>query len=390
MRKPFRINCGVFLLAVCLITWSGDASAAFAPEQKPITLKTMGSLYFGGTVAESSNGGTFHADHGYAQYYIPLNSRNYPLVMWHGIGQSGKTYESTPDGREGYQAIFARRDWPVYIIDQPRRGRAGRTQAGPNTSIPPVLAAEYGAWNAFRVGTWRYPEKPNFYPGVQFPQDGYSIDQFLRQQTPDTGEEPWTPEYRTNMGQTAAELFRATGPGILITHSKSGIYGWETAMATPELVKAVVAYEPGHVVFPEGEIPGPVPGDETLNQSVAPIAVPLEKFKKLTRMPILIVYGDFIPTEPSPVADADFWRGASIRARQFAEAVNRHGGDARFVSLPDIGIKGNTHFPFADLNNIEIADHLEAWLHEKKLDARNIPHQGPLKRETPLTIPVEK
>ena len=150
MRKPFKINCGVFLLAVCLITWSGDASAAFATEQKPITLKTMGSLYFGGTVAESSNGGTFHADHGYAQYYIPLNSRNYPLVMWHGIGQSGKTYESTPDGREGYQAIFARRDWPVYIIDQPRRGRVGRTQAGPNTSIPPVLAAEYGAWNAFR------------------------------------------------------------------------------------------------------------------------------------------------------------------------------------------------------------------------------------------------
>jgi len=26
-----------------------------------------------------------------------------PLVMWHGIGQSSKTWETTPDGREGFQ-----------------------------------------------------------------------------------------------------------------------------------------------------------------------------------------------------------------------------------------------------------------------------------------------
>lgn len=95
---------------------------------KPITLKTMGSLFFGGTVTRAEDGEPFHGDHGCAQYYIPQNSRNYPLVMWHGIGQSGKTFESTPDGREGFMSILPRRDWAVYIIDQPRRGRAGRTQ----------------------------------------------------------------------------------------------------------------------------------------------------------------------------------------------------------------------------------------------------------------------
>lgn len=79
-----------------------DAFAAQQVEQKPIILKTMGSLFFGGTVATNENGVTFHGDHGYAQYYIPQNSRNLPLIMWHGIGQSGKTYESTLDGREGY------------------------------------------------------------------------------------------------------------------------------------------------------------------------------------------------------------------------------------------------------------------------------------------------
>lgn len=103
------------------------ARAQSNESEKPITLKTMGSLFFGGTVTKAETGETFHGDHGYAQYYIPQNSRDLPLIMWHGIGQSGKTFESTPDGREGYQAILTRHDWPVYLIDQPRRGRAGRT-----------------------------------------------------------------------------------------------------------------------------------------------------------------------------------------------------------------------------------------------------------------------
>lgn len=55
-------------------------------------------------------------------------------------------------------------------------------------------------------------------------------------------------------------------------------------------------------------------------------------------------------------------------ARLWADAVNRHGGDATVVHLPEIGIYGNTHFPFADLNNVQIADHMEKWLHAKNLD----------------------
>jgi hypothetical protein len=36
--------------------------------------------------------------------------------------------------------------------------------------------------------------------------------------------------------------------------------------------------------------------------------------------------------------------------------------------LPKIGITGNTHFPFSDLNNIEIADQMSKFLKEKGLD----------------------
>jgi hypothetical protein len=45
----------------------------------------------------------------------------HPLVMWHGC--LSPAWEATPDGREGFQPIFVRRGWQVYVIDQPRSGR---------------------------------------------------------------------------------------------------------------------------------------------------------------------------------------------------------------------------------------------------------------------------
>ena len=120
---------------------AGLAAAAFAREalaaplldgregsdrdkREPLILERQGSFAFGGTVVTGTNGDTFHGDHGYVQFQIPPNARNLPLVMWHGGGQMGKTWESTPDGRDGYQTIFVRRGFSTYIIDQPRRGRA--------------------------------------------------------------------------------------------------------------------------------------------------------------------------------------------------------------------------------------------------------------------------
>jgi hypothetical protein len=83
------------------------------PEQSPITLRTMGSFFFSGRVLKNDLGDTCHGDHGYAQYFIPQTARQFPLILWHGVGQSGKSWESTPDGRDGFWQIFTRRDWAV-------------------------------------------------------------------------------------------------------------------------------------------------------------------------------------------------------------------------------------------------------------------------------------
>ncbi|MCD8349951.1 MAG: alpha/beta fold hydrolase, partial [Planctomycetaceae bacterium] len=309
MQSAIRKHRSLSVLLLLAYLLIGPAQAIASEE--PLILKTMGSILFGGSVITQEDGDTFHGDHGYAQFFVPQNSRTLPMVMWHGIGQHGKTFESTPDGRDGYMQIMPRRDWSVYIIDQPRRGRAGRTAAKMEENDVPTTMRESSAWNAFRLGVWVPPAARPFFPNVQFPKDEFSVDQFWRQQTPDTGEEPKTAEHRHFMAEAVGDLFKKIGPGILITHSNSGQYGWATAMEHPDLVKAIIAYEPGACAFPENELPAAIPaGHHLVDIFQAPQPVPVEAFKNLTKMPILIVYGDNIAETQSEVFNSEVWRVA--------------------------------------------------------------------------------
>ncbi|MCM3901510.1 MAG: hypothetical protein ND866_07370, partial [Pyrinomonadaceae bacterium] len=98
------------------------------------------------------------------------------------------------------------------------------------------------------------------------------------------------------------------------------------------------------------------------------VAVPKAEFVRLTRIPIVVYYGDNIPNQPSSSFGEDNWRARLAMARLWTEAINRHGGDATLVHLPEIGIRGNTHFAFSDLNNVEIADHMSDFLARKGPD----------------------
>jgi pimeloyl-ACP methyl ester carboxylesterase len=348
-------------------------------DRGPITLRDMGSFFFGGRVVTTAQGDTRHGDHGYAQFFVPERARNLPLILWHGLGQSGRTWESTPDGRDGFWQILTRHDWPVYIIDQPRRGRAGRTiEQGPNTVIIPD-ESESTVWAVFRLGRWDPPAAPEYFPGILFDQDPRSVDQFLRQQTPSTGPEPYPDAgYRAFVGDTVAQLVRQVGPAVLVTHSHSGQFGWVTATMEPGLVKAIIGIEPGEFTFPTDDVPPDIPtSSETLRRFMAPQLIPPEQFAKLTSCPILLVYGDNIAAEPADEFGVELWRMVHIRAEQFVAAVNARGGDATLIDLPALGFRGNTHFPMSDLNNGEVAEVLEAFLAARGLDGRDDPHTGP-------------
>jgi hypothetical protein len=154
------------------------------------------------------------------------------------------------------------------------------------------------------------------------------------------------------LSDAVSALFTRIGPGILVTHSQGGGPGWVTAIKNRQ-VHAVVSYAPGSgFVFPNGEVPPPLPSS---GGTLEAVGVPLSDFLSLTKIPILIVYGDNIPAEPMPVPSQDEWRVRLAMSRRWADAVNRRGGDVTVVHLPEAGIRGNTHFPFSDLNNLEIA-----------------------------------
>ena len=350
------------LLASALTTVPLGATAADAGKPGSLVIQEQGSFAVGGTVRTepgafdpakpSPAGQTFRGDHAYVFYQRPADARPLPLVMWHGAAQFSKSWETTPDGREGFQTLFLRRGFPVYLLDQPRRGNAGRSTV-PATVTP--VADEQGWFNIFRLGEW-----PDYFPGVQVSRDPAALDQFFRSMTPNTG--PFDAEL---VSGAVSALFDKLGPGILVTHSQSGGPGWLTAIRNAN-VRAVVAYEPGSgFVFPDGEVPPPMPSAAGTLEATG---IPLPDFMRLTRLPIVVYYGDNIPDAPTSSPGKDNWRVRLAMARLWRDAVNRHGGDVTLVHLPEIGVMGNTHFPFSDTNNGRIAELMAEFLRDKKLD----------------------
>lgn len=349
------------LVAVAMLA-SASAMADPMAKSESLAIQEQGSFAVGGAVVRApgtynnnnptAEGQSFHGDHLYAFYQIPQNPKPLSIVMLHGAYQSGRSWETTPDGREGFQTIFLRRGFPVYIVDQPRRGRAGNSTVAMTIEPTPF---DQLFFDQFRIGKW-----PDYFDNVQFDRKPETLEQFLRSLTPNTG------AYDAGVVSDAmAALFDKTGPGVLFSHSQAGGPGWLTAIKSQN-VRGIVALEPGSgFIFPEGELPAAMP---SAAGTLMPEAVPQADFEKLTRIPIIIYYGDNFPMEPTAERGQDNWRVRLAMARLWVDAINKHGGDAQLVHLPEIGIRGGTHFLMSDLNNIEIADQISMFLTKKTLD----------------------
>lgn len=351
------------LAIAALLTACAAPSPDMSETGAPLRIEQQGSFAAGGTVTRAPGsfnprqpmepaGQSLHGDHAYAFYQIPVAARPLPIVMWHGAGQSSKTWETTADGREGFQNIFLRRQFGVYLIDQPRRGSAGRSSV--EATLKPVPDEQLW-FNQFRLGLW-----PQHFDGVQFDRQPETLNQFFRAMTPNTG-----PFDMQVVADAVSAVFDRIGPAILFTHSQGGGPGWLTAIKNDQ-VKAIVAFEPGSsFIFPQDEVPAPIP---SAFDTVQGESRPLGQFMALTRIPILLLYGDNIPAQRLDLPAQDSWRARLQMAGLWRDAVNRHGGDVTLLHLPEIGIQGNTHFPMSDLNNVQIADLVSRFLAEKKLD----------------------
>lgn len=350
------------MIFAAIAAMSLTATSVFA--MKPVTIQDQGSFMAGGKIITTQgnlnvtenfkdlSGNTLHGDHAYVFYQLPVKAKKYSLVFLHGWGQSGKSWETTPDGRDGFQNIFLERGYKTFIVDQPRRGRAGQSTVEENFSAKPDDQLWY--YN-FRIGVY-----PNVYDGVQFPRDEKSLQQFFHQMTPSF------PTDQKIISEAMVAVMEKAGEGILITHSAGGGPGWETAIKSDK-VKAVIALEPGTFPFPSGEVP-------EVEETTSPFpakgqSISREDFMKLTKIPIVVYFGDNIPSDDKMVDNWGFdnWRVRLNLAKKWEKVMKKYGGDVEIVYLPDVGVKGSTHFMMSDLNNIELANVMEKWLQSKGL-----------------------
>jgi hypothetical protein len=318
-------------------------------SKKPLTLASQGSFFVGGESktmpTTPGRGGAFGAgeitiNQMYVQFQIPPNGdRHVPVVMVHGCCLSSKTWETTPDGRMGWNEYFVRKDRPVYMADQSSRARSGfdpstmvAVKAGtmPPAQLPNVLAATHQtAWSVFRFG----PKFGEPFADGQFPIE--AVEELYKQMIPDLNSTLPNPNPTwKNMAALAVKLNGA----VLMGHSESGFFPEQAALADPSAIPNI-----------KGLISIEMPCPE----------LPPAQIATLAKIPTLVMFGDHLDMQGGGPAN---WSASYESCQKFVQQVKDKGGDAEMMYLPKLGIKGNSHMLMQDRNNLQLADLILTWI----------------------------
>jgi pimeloyl-ACP methyl ester carboxylesterase len=329
-----------------LIAASLVIAASTTARAEDIVLRGMGSFHVGGRIVEISGkpvrdivrvpggpsskldpNGQYQVEQMYAQYFLPRDRKGkVPLLMWHGAGLTGVTYETTPDGREGWLNMFIRKGWDVYVSDAVERGRSGfaSSDVWPDE---PIFLTYADPFERFRIGagegSWNPdPTKQTLMPNVQFPVEAYA--NYMKQLVP-----RWLSTDNAVIAGYLA-LVDKVCPCVLLLHSQGGSFGLKVAEQRPDKIKAIVAVESA--------------SGGTMDKAAA-----------LKNVPILMVFGDNVDLHPRWVA----YRKLDL---EYAAAVRAAGGKVDVINLPDLGITGNSHMVMMDKNNGAVAEVIQHWL----------------------------
>jgi hypothetical protein len=361
-----------------LLAFAGTAAAhGNQPSKKSIILEKTGGFVIGGKVVTipSTNpdvptptNRTLSCDHGYVEYFIPATPRKTSLVMWH--SSSTQVWQNRWDGGEGFKDMFLKRDYPVYLWDGPRVGRA-------NWSCETVTYTpgnrDQGNFTAWKFGpvapAGPIPTQSEWYPGVQFPTKNTQAWLDATRSRYDEFDIGSNVHLQTDVAAVAADSGRLGNQIVYLTNSAGGLRAaLTTTKAKKNNIAGISTYESIGYVFPIGDPESPVacgttgtnPNPDGPACAFGPILVPLEDFKKLAKLKkIQFLWGDNRPeTEPQV-----------ILSRLSAKLINKYGGNAEVIKMGDIpALKGSTHIPFADMHNDKVAAQLDGFLKKAKLD----------------------
>ena len=312
----------------------------------PLVLKAQGSFFVGGEKAEQTQvelgdlgpGGHIAVNQMYVRYMVPQGGDgNVPVVMVHGATLTGKSWETTPDGRMGWDEYFVRKGHPVYVPDQVGRGRSGFNQAvfnnvragsapaGQPSPLDPIQRRGRLAELPLRLEAWRALRGQ--------PVPGDRRGRTRRSRACPTSVLAACPHPNPTL-KALSDLASQVNGAVLMGHSQSGAFPLAAALLNPAVAKGLVLVEPGG----------------------CPANYTDEQIKTLATLPVLV------GVRRSP-RHADGHRDPALVAALLREAV-RHssvalkaaGGQAQMLSPAETGIRGNSHMIMQDKNNLQIAD----------------------------------
>ncbi|MBP2657724.1 MAG: esterase [Firmicutes bacterium] len=342
MKSKVIIVLTVLVLAFSLVAYAAEPSlkvkdvGSFYIGGHEVTLsglpKYETSVVQGGPVRTVDPNGSFETGQMYVQYVQLANAKaKYPLLLWHGGGLSGTTWETTPDGRPGWQMFFLKAGHDVYVSDAVERGRASWSRYPEIYKSEPIFRTKKEAWESFLIGP-KYADNPAeriAFPGEQFPVEAF--DQFMKEAIP-----RWS---TNNLATQEAydELIQKMGSCVIIVHSQGGAFAEKAALNAPDKVKALVFIEP----------------------SGAPDASQ-ENLAVLKNIPHLYIWGDNMDKYPT-------WPKYYGNVARYRDELVKNGVPVTWIELPQIGIKGNSHMLMMDKNSDEIATIVQKWLESQKL-----------------------
>ncbi len=254
-----------------------------------------------------------------------------PLLMWHGGGMTGVTWETTPDGRPGWLEHALIDGFDVYVSDAVERGRS---------SFPPNAVSEMAAvfrpkqlaWEIFRMGPeGGYASDPaarRYFDGQRFPAGDYDAfaNQFVAR---------W-PALAPMVEAAYAEYLGHFEQAVIVAHSQGCGYAQKAAQDMTAHVRAVVLVEP----------------------SGSPDVPDAACLARLRAVPHLVVWGDFF--DQSPV-----WQAYRRTVETYLDALAAAGVPVDVIDLPARGVAGNSHFPMMDDNSAAVWTLVRDWLAQR-------------------------
>ncbi len=287
------------------------------------------SMVLNGAPREVNPNGTHVYGQMYVQEFRLAQPRQpLPVLLWHGGGMTGGSWDTTPDGRPGWAWRFMQAGYDVLVSDAVERGRSSFAMYPNIYKEEPIFRTKQEGWKTFRMGL-EYDDEPNVrhvFEQQRFPVAHF--DDFAKHWVP-----RW-PGHESMILHAYEQLIDRVGACIVVAHSQGAGFAAAIAQRRPGLVRQVVAIEPGGM--PTRHTPQALP-------------------------PHMVIWGDHI--EPS----GSHWTGYRQQSDAYFASIAEQAAITT-LDLPREGVHGNSHFLMMDDNSDEVFARVHAWLQQARIE----------------------